>query len=525
MGMVAPRQRIASACVVWFGHFGTVSEYARQRGVCRQRIYREADWVESRVEGSAWQQEIDRLRQDNDQLQQRLQQTQKRLDQAVLLDEDKQAEFAAVGQAIGVSLPELRTLLEVLLPGKVPSVATLGRWTQAVGQKAGALLAVLDEVTHPQVRQALADEIFAPQPVLMVVEPESLCWLAGRRLGGPVTGTAWAEELRRLPALEQVARDGGACLGRGVAEVNQQRQEQGRPAVSDQLDHFHILREASRAVGRAEKKARGAFNAVKAAEARLARCQRRGGGRQLAPCKSRLRACLVKAERAMDIWSDRERLWREVTAALRPFTAEGELKTRAQAEARVAELLPQLPDEEFATLKRQLEQPEVFSYLDEIQRKLAALEVSTDIQEAAVLQEGLRRVPELLKADTAKGAAARGLMLACTLVLTLAGSVGPQTVEAVRTIIRSSWRSSSLVECLNSVLRMQQARHRKLTQGLLDLKRLYWNCHRFRTGRRRGQCPYQKLGVPWPEGLRWWDVLKWSPEQLRAKLSAQPAAA
>jgi hypothetical protein len=71
---------------------------------------------------------------------------------------------------------------------------------------------------------------------------------------------------------------------------------------------------------------------------------------------------------------------------------------------------------------------------------------------------------------------------------------------------------------------MQQARHRKMSQSLLDLKRLYWNCHTFRSGRRRGTTPYQRLGVPWPEGLRWWDVLKWSPEQLRDKLSALKGA-
>ena len=34
---------------------------------------------------------------------------------------------------------------------------------------------------------------------------------------------------------------------------------------------------------------------------------------------------------------------------------------------------------------------------------------------------------------------------------------------------------------------MQQARHRKLTQGLLDLKRWYWNQKPFRTGRRKGK--------------------------------------
>jgi hypothetical protein len=55
----------------------------------------------------------------------------------------------------------------------------------------------------------------------MVVEPERLCWLAGRRLDEALPGAAGAEELGRRPALEQVAREGGNCLGRG---------DSGRPA-------------------------------------------------------------------------------------------------------------------------------------------------------------------------------------------------------------------------------------------------------------------------------------------------------
>ena len=143
MGMVAPQQRIASAFVVCFGPFGAVSQHARQRGMSRQRVYREAAWVASRVDGSPYQSEVDQLRQDNRLLQQSLREAEQRLEQAVVLDEDRQAEFATVGQGIGVSLPEVRVLLDVLLPGKIPSVAKLGRWTQAVGQKAGPLLAVV----------------------------------------------------------------------------------------------------------------------------------------------------------------------------------------------------------------------------------------------------------------------------------------------------------------------------------------------------------------------------------------------
>ena len=41
---------------------------------------------------------------------------------------------------------------------------------------------------------------------------------------------------------------------------------------------------------------------------------------------------------------------------------------------------------------------------------------------------------------------------------------------------------------------MHQGRHRKMTQGLLDLKRLYWNLHQFRAGHRKNQTPYGLLG-------------------------------
>ena len=40
-------------------------------------------------------------------------------------------------------------------------------------------------------------------------------------------------------------------------------------------------------------------------------------------------------------------------------------------------------------------------------------------------------------------------------------------------MLRQAVRASSAVECMNSVLRMHQSRHRTVTQGLLDLKRLY----------------------------------------------------
>jgi hypothetical protein len=45
-----------------------------------------------------------------------------------------------------------------------------------------------------------------------------------------------------------------------------------------------------------------------------------------------------------------------------------------------------------------------------------------------------------------------------------------------------------------------------LAQTLPQLPDSDFAKHTFRTGRRRGTTPYQRLGLPWPEGLRWWDV-------------------
>ena len=65
----------------------------------------------------------------------------------------------------------------------------------------------------------------------------------------------------------------------------------------------------------------------------------------------------------------------------------------------------------------------------------------------------------------------------------------------VAAVLSRTVRTSSAVECMNSVLRMHQSRHRTLTQGLLDLKRLYWNTRVFRGGKRKGYCPYEHSGL------------------------------
>lgn len=520
MGMVALDRRIGSAFFVARGQYGEVSRFAQQQGVSRQWVYREAEQVSVLLEGTQARQQIKCLQTENAALREQVAQLQHRLAVAVVLDEEKQAEFACVGQGCGVSLPNCHTLLEVLIPGQPLSVASLGRRTQAAGTKVGPLLEVFDEFARPLVREGAGDEIYVRAPVLMVVEQESLAWVCGR-LSEEVSGAAWLQEFARLPNLEQLARDGGSGLAKGVALVNAQRQEQGQEPVVDQGDHFHALWKGGVGLRKAEMRARQALTAAEAAQQAVVACARQAQ----APTRAAARAyhAWKKAERAMDVWRETERLWQQTKNALPLITPDGELNTRAKAQAVLAQTLPQLPDSDFAKTKRQLRQPEMLNYLDRVQTQLTKLPFPEAVTQAAVQQEALRRRPELLKGDNVQAAVLRGIMLMCAVVLGKAEQ-GAEAVAAVREIFRRAYRASSLVECINSVLRMQQAQHRKMTQGLLNLKRLYWNCHTFRTGRRRGTTPYQRLGVPWPEGTRWWDVLKLTPEQLREKLSTAQTA-
>ena len=85
-------------------------------------------------------------------------------------------------------------------------------------------------------------------------------------------------------------------------------------------------------------------------------------------------------------------------------------------------------------------------------------------------------------------------------------------------------RASSAVECVNSVVRMHQARHRHVSQGMLDLKRLYWNCRTFCHGKRRGACPYELLGLKLPT-YDWWMLLQMDPKEVEQKLLTQELAA
>jgi hypothetical protein len=350
----------------------------------------------------------------------------------------------------------------------------------------------------------------------MVVEPESLCWMTGRMVKAR-DGVTWAEEFARLPALEVVVRDDGTGLGKGVKLERSRRRAAGLPDLDDTLDVFHTLREGGRALRTTWGVAGRALERADAAQQELDRLGRRGQSRQgHGTATNRL---WRQAERLWDQAAAAETAWKRAQSGFAFFTPEGRLNDRTQAEAVVAAALPHLSGAAWAKTRRLLLRRESFTFLDQVRQRLADLHLDPDVLSALLDLEGLRRQPWRLSAATT-----RVWALARTVQLTKSCSEWRDEAQQIRAVLRGVWRASSLVECVNSVARMQQARHRKMTQGLLDLKRLYWNLRRFRVGRRKGQTPYGLLGLDLPE-LSFWEFLKLTPEELRETLSAQKDAA
>ena len=150
---------IHNAAAALCGRYGAVTDRAKQAACSRQTVYNDGHRLvgQSTDEDSKSQKlqaEVERLKAERDQLRQQL-------EDAVVVGPEELERFAVTSHAMGASLRQTEELLRLLLPGeRVPDHATLGRWTKAAGQRAGAVLQVLDPLCAPAVQTLAVDEIF-----------------------------------------------------------------------------------------------------------------------------------------------------------------------------------------------------------------------------------------------------------------------------------------------------------------------------------------------------------------------------
>ena len=188
------------------------------------------------------------------------------------------------------------------------------------------------------------------------------------------------------------------------------------------------------------------------------------------------------------------------------FRPDGSLNDRAWAEHEIVLAVPMLPGREWAKVRGLLQAPEALTFLDRLHCRLRAAVPEDRLRAELVHLWWLRRRRPRANATGEVVGAGHVAHLVQQVVCQKSDANWREPYRAVSQVLRETVRASSAVECMNSVLRMHQSRHRTVNQGLLDLKRLYWNGRAFREGRRRKRSPYELLGLKLPS-YRFWDLL------------------
>jgi hypothetical protein len=516
---------IGNAAASLLGSHGAVTAQAKQLDCSRQTIYDHADKVhaavlESQLPGPSRNdllQENARLREENRQL-------WELLDTLVSFGADRQQHFASAASAMGMSLAQIVALLTIVL-GKpcCPSRAKVGRWVQASSARAGRLLSVLDRACQALVRTLALDEIFLHrQPVLMGVEPHSMTWAVGQRAKDR-TGETWAKAILPWSQMTYALVDGGTGLRRGLDLLVQQRQEtKSTVPLESNLDNFHIQQQGQKALRMEWRQAEAVWQeAERADRVVIEKAERQG--RDARPEKSRAWQAWQRAAKALAQAEKREAAYQRVVAALEMFHADGTLNDRASARAEMQAAFQELPGPRWAKFERMALDPRSLTFLDRMHRQLGAVEPRQELREALVKLWQARH-PWWRKKFGGHLDRDGVLVAVRTYICRQLDPNWEASYGAVSKVLRETVRASSVVECMNSVVRMHQARHRGLSQGLMDLKRLYWNCRTFAEGKRKEQCPYEHLGLRLPT-YDWWELLQMPPDDLKQRLSSTKFAA
>jgi hypothetical protein len=527
MGKLSVRTWIGNAAAVLCGGWGAVTAQTGEAGCSRQAAYEHAGRVEDAVadaqQGGPGRAELARalaeVRAENAQL-------WEALGQAVDFPAAKQRHFAVLAAALGLSLNQTARLLAVVLPaGELPSRAQLGRWVRAAANQAGPVLEALDRACVPLVRELCLDEIFCHrQPVLVGVEPHSLAWVLGRRADDR-TGDTWHEALKPWKHLESVVSDAGTGLQAGLGKFREARPQtpEGRPLETG-LDLFHTQKEAQAVLRVLWSPVDQAWRQAEEADRVLAAKRWHG---DKGPAQTAAHAASRAWNKVAKVWAAYEPIevaWRRAAAAFELFRPDGRLNDRTHAEAEIAAALEGLTGPRWAKVRNFVQDRRSLTFLDRLHRQLAEAEPRPEVRAALAQLWRLRHAGRRGTGPKVPEAQAKVRAVVQALVCRGLAEDWATAYRRVARVLSRAVRASSVVECMNSVVRMHQARHRTLSQPLLDLKRLYWNCRAFAGGKRRDACPYQHLGLALPT-YDWWELLQTDPKQLTQQLSPKKVAA
>jgi hypothetical protein len=327
------------------------------------------------------------------------------------------------------------------------------------------------------------------------------------------TAETWKGQLEPFSRLEFVVSDAAKGISSAVEQLAEARRRGSTaPALEHGLDIFHTAMEAKRVLTRHWRRAESAWLEAESADAEVAEAKRRGTDAR--GCAQKARVAWRRAIAGLERVERLESAWGRAHAALELFRADGRLNDRVTATAEIAAALSELNGPEWSKLRNVLKDPRSLAFLDRMHQRLESAEPRPAWREAMAWRWWLRQGrtdPATDRRISALRAVAGRRVL---------DEPERASYERVAAVLETTVRASSAVECLNGVLRMQQSRHKRMSQAMLDLKRLYWNSHALRSGPRKDVCPYRALGLELPT-FDFWELLQADPARLTQRLSTQ----
>jgi hypothetical protein len=279
---------------------------------------------------------------------------------------------------------------------------------------------------------------------LVGIEPASLTAVFCRNATDRKAET-WRHQLEPFASLEFAVSDAAKGIAKAVAEVaSSRRGDEPASALGHGLDVFHTTMEANRVLARHWRRAEAVWEQAEAADEKVAAAKQQGlDARGVAQTA---RAAWVKAIASFERTERLESAWNRARAALDLFGPDGRLNDRPRAEPEIAAALSDLTGPDWAQVRNFLNDPRSLAVPDRMHRRLETAEPRREWREALARRWWLRHrrpkpsdpITELIRAVGRDGAL---------------NAEEQASYSRVAAVLWDTFRASSAVECLNSVLR------------------------------------------------------------------------
>lgn len=479
---IAERVQIVATLLAHPRAYGLVSQVARRHGLSRQSLYTWLAQAEAALAAS-----LDARRPGRPAPSAVLTVDQNRLERAIVtLTVAGHASLAGVQVCLGELLDTQR------------STGFLSTVLDRAGAAAHGWRARL---APAQPIRADLDEVFVGRrPQLVMVDPDSLLILALEQTPSR-DSTAWGvtllDQAARGVVVTEVASDGARGIAGGLAAAGL--------TVVDLRDLFHVVRDLLTVQGQLEK---AAYTALEVEErARLAEAEAQTARPRRGPKRTTtvgVAAATATSRVAMQGHDAYRWLVGCVRATLEPVEARtGQLRTAAQSQQEVlaaVALLRESPDGRVTAVAGRLERacPDLVAYQDRLAQPVAPWLMRWGEETVTLITWAWRH--------------RQGLGLTSPAAIAAAFPPEQQAgVQAIWAALDQVHRGSSLVECINSLLRPHLLVHRGADQGLLDLLACYLNHRVFTRGKRKDQSPLHLAGLSAADD--WLVVLGFAPKQ------------